>query len=255
MLRFCRYLKTAMVLGLLQIACTPTYPKCDKDTDCPGNKDNREWCVNGMCQQCRPGGQDCKNGQECKAGRCEAIPGYCRQNSDCPTGRCVNNRCASCENDGQCNGGRCSNGNCVSETRKKCKGNDDCAESEDCIDGYCNPANRPSPDKLPKCDLSKVFFDFNESVLSAEATATIDRNAECIKKSGRGVTLVGRTDPRGTQEYNLALSERRAQSVKERLSRLGVTQQMATLPRGELDATGTDETGWSRDRNVEFQWR
>lgn len=255
-----RHRMLAVVLGLLflswQSSCTPTYPKCDKDKDCPGNKDNKEWCVNGTCQQCRPGKQDCPKGKQCNAGRCEAVPGYCDKNSDCPTGVCENNRCVACKNDGQCNGGRCSNGKCETENRKRCRSNDDCAESEDCVTGFCTPAMRRSLDRSAPCNLEKIYFDFNESVLSAEATSAIDKNAECIKRAQRAVTLVGRTDSRGTQEYNLALSERRAQSVKERLTRLGVSAALlTTLPRGELDATGTDETGWSRDRNVEFQWR
>ena len=54
------------------------------------------------------------------------------------------------------------------------------------------------------------------------------------------MTLVGHTDPRGTQEYNLALSERRAQSVRDHLGRLGIDgSKMTVLPRGALDAKGT----------------
>ncbi len=251
----------AAVLGALQFSCTSNYPKCDKDTDCRGNeanKDRSDYCINGQCQQCRPGqAGDCGPGKACSNGRCDAIAGYCDGDHPCPAGQpCVNNRCTTCKSDGDCNGGKCNAGKCETETRTRCKGNDDCAESEDCIKGYCVPANRSAtPTQSVGCQLGKIFFDFNESVLSAEATSIIDQNADCIKRAARSVTLTGRTDQRGTQEYNLALSERRAQSVRERLVRLGVTQSMTTLPRGELDATGTDETGWARDRNVEFQWR
>jgi peptidoglycan-associated lipoprotein len=256
-----RFSLTVMLLGLwLQAACKPDYPKCDKDADCPGNKDNREWCVDGTCQQCRPGRTDCPEGKECKSGRCESLAGFCKKNEDCPTKLCVNNRCAGCQSDKQCGaGGRCDKGNCIAENRTRCKSNDDCAESEDCVGGFCVPAgprqNAYAAGK-PPCGLDTVYFDFNESVLSAEATSIIDKNADCVKRASRSVVLVGHTDPRGTEEYNLALSERRAQTVRERLQRIGVGQQgLSTLPRGEIDATGNDETGWSRDRKVEFHWR
>src|SRR5436309_3434161 len=97
-----------LLLGLLGVVvgdsgCTPTYPKCDKDTDCPGNQKGKEWCVNGQCQQCRPGRNDCPAGYDCNAGRCDAIPGYCTSNTQCPNGGvCVNNRCSACQTDGQC---------------------------------------------------------------------------------------------------------------------------------------------------------
>jgi peptidoglycan-associated lipoprotein len=54
----------------------------------------------------------------------------------------------------------------------------------------------------------------------------------------------------------LALSERRAQSVRDHLGRLGVEgAQLTVLPRGALDAKGTDEPSWAQDRRVDFTWR
>lgn len=254
------------VLGLLllvvggQVACKPTYPKCEQDTDCPGNKDGKEFCVNGQCQQCRPGNvKDCPVGQRCAEGRCVAEEGACKSNADCPGGVCENGRCTACKEDAQCPGGRCNKGKCETETRARCKSNDDCKESEDCVNGFCTPASGrrfTAGDSGGGCELSRVYFGFNEYVLSAETTNLIDRNGECIKQKKRAVALVGHTDPRGTTEYNLALSEKRAQAVRERLVRMGVSGDgLSTVPRGELDATGTEESGWKQDRSVEFQWR
>ena len=139
---------TGLLLGLLCMVgtgCKPTYPKCDSDTDCPGNKEGKEFCVNGQCQQCRPGTNDCGPGKECNAGRCDPIPNYCSRSQDCKNGGvCVNNRCQPCKGDGQCNGGRCNNGRCETEARTRCKSNDECKESEDCKDGFCTPANHTS---------------------------------------------------------------------------------------------------------------
>ena len=88
------------------------------------------------------------------------------------------------------------------------------------------------------CALEPVYFDFNENVLSTEATAAIDRNADCLKQGGKGgsVSLTGHSDPRGTEEYNLALSDRRAQAVRDRLTRMGFTNGvMRLVPKGELE--------------------
>ena len=115
-------------------------------------------------------------------------------------------------------------------------------------------AGQPAAGERRSCTLEPVYFDFNESVLTTEATAAIDRDADCIKKTNHGVTLTGRTDPRGTEEYNLALSDKRAQAVKGRMSQLGVTGDMKINARGEMDATGKDEAGWAKDRRVDVAW-
>jgi peptidoglycan-associated lipoprotein len=68
------------------------------------------------------------------------------------------------------------------------------------------------------------------------------------------VQLVGRTDPRGTDEYNLGLGSQRAQSVKTYLERLGVpSARLSSTTKGEIGAAGTDETGWQRDRRVDLE--
>jgi peptidoglycan-associated lipoprotein len=64
--------------------------------------------------------------------------------------------------------------------------------------------------------------------------------------------LTGHTDPRGEVEYNLALGHRRAGSVAAYVEGHGVARaHLATTSHGELDATGTDEAGWARDRKVD----
>ena len=74
--------------------------------------------------------------------------------------------------------------------------------------------------------------------------------------SERPVNLVGRADSRGTPEYNMALSDRRSQAVKEYLQRLGIQPaRLIPVPRGELDASGADEGGWAKDRRVDSEWQ
>ena len=240
----------AIAVALGASGCPEAYPSCETDKDCHP----KEHCVNRKCQQCREA-SDCPVGQACNAGKCEAIPGYCRSKTDCPGGQeCIANKCRACANDKECPSGQhCIKGTCTA--KKACKSENDCAQDEDCINGFCSTDKAPAPPPS-QCTLDAVYFDFNESALTTEATAVLARDAECLKKVGRGVQLIGHTDPRGTQEYNLALSERRAQSVRDHLGRLGVDGgQMSVLPRGSLDAKGTDEPSWAQDRRVDFTWK
>ena len=71
----------------------------------------------------------------------------------------------------------------------------------------------------------------------------------------RGLRVEGHCDPRGTEEYNLALGDRRARSVVGYLGRLGVeTSRLRAVSKGKLEAVGSDEEGWARDRKATFVW-
>ena len=240
----------ALTVAFLGTGCPDKYPSCETDKDCKP----KEFCVANKCQQCRDS-NDCPAGQACKTGKCEPVPGYCRSKADCPANQeCIASKCKACANDKECPGGQhCVKGACTA--KKPCKSDNDCPQDEDCINGFCTKEKAPPPPST-QCTLDAVFFDFNESALTTEATATLARDADCLKKVGRAVTLVGHTDPRGTQEYNLALSEKRAQSVRDHLGRLGVDgTKVSVLPRGSLDAKGTDEPSWAQDRRVDFSWK
>jgi peptidoglycan-associated lipoprotein len=111
----------------------------------------------------------------------------------------------------------------------------------------CN-INLDSLDKAPK-------FDFDKSTLKAEDVPVLEKIAECFSTGplkDSGVLLVGHTDPRGSQAYNQALGLRRANSVAAFLTAHGVKDdRIQKTSRGELDATGTDEASWARDRRVD----
>jgi peptidoglycan-associated lipoprotein len=100
-------------------------------------------------------------------------------------------------------------------------------------------------------------FDYDKDELTAEDRAVLDQIATCLTTGalkGRAVDLIGRADPRGTEEYNLGLGSRRAGTVSSYLGRLGVAQpQMAVTTRGALDATGNDEASYAADRRVDIQ--
>jgi peptidoglycan-associated lipoprotein len=246
-------LLAALVIAVVSAVanCTPDYPSCKTDKDCAAKK---EFCVENKCQQCRKSA-DCPTGFQCNGGRCDAIPGYCTSKAQCPANQeCINNRCRACTANSECPAGnKCVGGVCLA--KKPCKSENDCAQNEDCVEGFC-VSERPAAPAPQQCALDPVYFDFNEAALTTDATGRLAGDADCLKKVGRPATVIGHTDPRGTQEYNLALSERRAQSVRDHLGRLGVDgTKLVTLPRGALDAKGTDEPSWAQDRRVDFAWR
>lgn len=102
-------------------------------------------------------------------------------------------------------------------------------------------------------------FDYDKDELSPEDRKVLDQIATCLTTGalkGKGVALIGRADPRGTEEYNLGLGSRRAETVGQYLSRLGVgAPQLAVTTRGALEAEGSDEPGWAKDRRVDIQLR
>ena len=99
-------------------------------------------------------------------------------------------------------------------------------------------------------------FGYDDNDLEPQDRDVLDRVATCLTTGplrGKQVSLVGRTDPRGTEEYNLGLGSRRANSVSTYLQHLGVaSKQLAVTTRGETQATGTDENGWRVDRRVDL---
>lgn len=202
--------------ALLVIGCGPDYPNCDTDGDCHQG----EYCVNGTCQQCR-GNQDCPAGQQCNAGRCDPIEGYCSGNGDCPPGQ-------------ECQGNRC------------------VAATQSTTDV---PQADTTPPPAGPCQLETPYFGFDSSELDSSTRDILQRNANCIRERNiANVRVTGHCDPRGTEEYNLALGDRRARSVVQFMQSLGVGRRVLT-PRsmGEEMARGQDESSWSQDRRVQFE--
>jgi peptidoglycan-associated lipoprotein len=114
----------------------------------------------------------------------------------------------------------------------------------------------PTQQGTGPCTPNPVYFAFNEFVLTSEATAALQEAAKCIKSvADKTVRIEGHCDPRGTQEYNLALGDRRARAVVRYLKRLGIGgKRLRPVSKGELEAKGTDESGWTQDRKAAFFW-
>jgi len=106
------------------------------------------------------------------------------------------------------------------------------------------------------CNLPEARFDFDSSNLSAGARSVLDALASCFKDGAgkdQSMRIVGHADSRGETVYNFALGQKRAGAVAGYLSSVGLGEdRIATSSRGELEATGHDDSGWARDRRVEI---
>ncbi len=103
-----------------------------------------------------------------------------------------------------------------------------------------------------------VFFDYDSSALSEQAKLTLDENIRWLMRpenAGVRIVLQGHTDERGTDEYNLALGDKRAQVVKRYMSEQGLTPgRVSTVSLGEespFDHSQTEES-YALNRRVQF---
>lgn len=102
---------------------------------------------------------------------------------------------------------------------------------------------------------SEAYFAFNSANVRPQDETVLRKLATCFASGplkDRRMQLVGHADPRGDEEYNMVLGGRRAENVKLVIQRLGLGgDRIRTSSRGELDATGTDEASYLRDRRVD----
>ena len=101
-----------------------------------------------------------------------------------------------------------------------------------------------------------VFFEYDKATLTPEAIETLALNGKWLRQnSDIVITIEGHCDERGTNAYNLALGDRRAERVKTFLTDLGIDRsRLTTVSYGEerpLDR-GTDEAAWARNRRAHF---
>ncbi len=99
----------------------------------------------------------------------------------------------------------------------------------------------------------RVFFAFNGSSLSPDAQATLDKQAGWLGKYQQvNVQVAGNCDDRGTEEYNLALGQRRANASRDYLVAKGVAaSRITTISYGKdrPTAMGDNEQAWAQNRN------
>jgi peptidoglycan-associated lipoprotein len=123
--------------------------------------------------------------------------------------------------------------------------------------GAVTPSS-PSDEMISMADLGAVYFAYDRYDIREDAKPTLRANADAIQaNSGEGViTIEGHCDERGSEEYNLALGDRRASGVKRYLVDLGVSaSRLRTVSFGEAKpaVVGHDESAWRYNRRSEFK--
>jgi peptidoglycan-associated lipoprotein len=100
----------------------------------------------------------------------------------------------------------------------------------------------------------RVFFAFDSSQLSGDARSTLDRQSGWLGRYPQvSVQVAGNTDDRGTEEYNLALGQRRANAARDYLVARGVnSSRISTISYGKdrPTALGDNEEAWAQNRNA-----
>ena len=113
-----------------------------------------------------------------------------------------------------------------------------------------------SPEERAALGLQTVYFDYDQFSLSGEARETLRRNAEILHShSDILVEIQGNCDERGSEEYNLALGERRARSAKDYLVDSGIPRgRISTVSFGESNpaAMGQSDGAWQLNRRDDF---
>ncbi len=130
-----------------------------------------------------------------------------------------------------------------------------------CAPTSAAPAEKPAamvpPPMVPGVDkLDAIYFDFDKYDLRPESRATLKKNADWLTRNpDRKVVIEGNCDERGTNEYNMALGQRRAEAAAKYLNTLGVSAgRISTISYGEdrpVCKESTEEC-WARNRRDDF---
>ena len=267
----------ALTFSLIFSSGCRKYPTCAKDQHCERFEEREAhgtpFCVNRICSECRDDSV-CADCTECNGGSCQNIPGCCRSDSDCRSpGRCwVDNQrpvqpgelglcgaqCLSatdCEEGFICEGGRC-------EEPPECRVDDDCSALSRCLNEEgqnqcrCNAENCLFVEPT-LCEVETVYFDFNEHALRRDTQTALDSNVTCLngERAEQAFTIEGHCDERGTDEYNMALGNRRARAVERYIDDDVDSDRINTISYGEEQpiSNGHGEGSWSRNRRAEFE--
>lgn len=121
-------------------------------------------------------------------------------------------------------------------------------------------APTPVPMKNGPAGVSRiVYFDFDKSAIRPQDRSIVDAHASFLRsRPDAQVMLEGHTDERGGRQYNVALGQRRAESVRQALELLGVqTRRLEPTSWGMEKPASPEHTeeGWQLNRRVEFSYR
>jgi peptidoglycan-associated lipoprotein len=104
---------------------------------------------------------------------------------------------------------------------------------------------------------ARIYFEYDAAELSEQARATLDAKVPLLNANpGLRIRVAGHTDDRGSDEYNLALGQRRAAAAKRYLVQRGIdAERIEVISLGEEQPAtpGSDESAWSLNRRAEFE--
>jgi peptidoglycan-associated lipoprotein len=118
-------------------------------------------------------------------------------------------------------------------------------------------AVRISDEIVKACGIKEpdAFFAFDSANVRPSDAGVLAQIVTCFTTgplTGRTLKLVGHADPRGGSDYNMSLGQSRADSVAGYLVGKGLNKaKTESTSRGAMDATGSDEPTWARDRRVD----
>jgi len=127
--------------------------------------------------------------------------------------------------------------------------------------GVAQPESLDSPSKgvlegRTSAPMRPIYFDFDKSNIRKDQVSRMGDNADYLKQNPNiRIRIEGNTDPRGTNEYNMALGERRALAAKKDLRKRGIPEaNMTTVSYGEerILVHGSDEASWAQNRRDDF---
>jgi peptidoglycan-associated lipoprotein len=129
----------------------------------------------------------------------------------------------------------------------------DCGPKQLCINNKCVDITAD----LAECTQVRVHFPFNSDEIDTNDRPQLDRSARCLKADhALKVTIEGNADERGTEEYNMALGDRRARAVAKYLESLGASgHQLSTVSYGKEspECSEHDEACWSKNRKASLK--
>lgn len=114
----------------------------------------------------------------------------------------------------------------------------------------------PPPPPPPTTELGDVFYAYDSSVLNMASQNQLDENVQwMMENQSESIIIEGHCDERGTNEYNIALGERRAESARGYMVNAGADPlRMQAVSYGEERPfdPGNDETAWAKNRRAHF---
>jgi len=133
---------------------------------------------------------------------------------------------------------------------RTCSSDTDCGDKQLCVGSQCVDITAD----MVECGMMRVHFEFNQADLEADDTGKLQRMGRCLKaERALHITIEGNADERGTDEWNLALGDRRASAVENYLERLGVsTAQLKRVTYGKDRplCTQHNEECWAKNRRA-----